>query len=408
MKILRYGDGGFDAQWAALVERSDSGEDGQAATIAAVATGIVDDVRDRGDAALIEQTARLDRWQPPSAAALTVPPDRLEQAWDGLATPLQAALKTAHQRVTAYHERQRAAAGWEGELIDGDGVRVGWRTRALRTAGVYVPGGTAAYPSSVLMNVVPAKVAGVGEVVMVSPTPDGVTSEVAWAAAHLAGAHRVLRVGGAQAIAALAYGTASVPRCDVIVGPGNAWVAAAKRLVGVRGRVAVDMEAGPSEVLIVGDVSADPEHIAADLLAQAEHDPRAVPGLILVDAADREAAVVDPTGRELSRHPTLGYDSVIDWPTDLGPQSLVRREFPVEADGEHRVLWVDPTGRELGRFDVRASYYDRIQRFGLDQYPGKGRYFGTSHVSAIGDVDGDGREELLVTDRETVWLFKND
>ncbi len=139
------------------------------------------------------------------------------------------------------------------------------------------------------------------------------------------------------------------------------------------------------------------------------------PGLQLVfvdkpigTAEDREAAVVDPTGRELSRHPTLGYDSVIDWPTDLGPQSLVRREFPVEADGEHRVLWVDPTGRELGRFDVRASYYDRIQRFGLDQYPGKGRYFGTSHVSAIGDVDGDGREELLVTDRETVWLFKND
>ena len=248
---------------------------------------------------------------------------------------------------------------------------MGWRTRALRTAGVYVPGGTAAYPSSVLMNVVPAKVAGVGEVVMVSPTPDGVTSEVAWAAAHLAGAHRVLRVGGAQAIAALAYGTASVPRCDVIVGPGNAWVAAAKRLVGVRGRVAVDMEAGPSEVLIVGDVSADPEHIAADLLAQAEHDPRAVPGLILVDAADREAAVVQALDRRLTGLPRA----------EIAGAALADRGFIVHApDRATAARLADQFASEHLELLVERP------RELLDQIPSAGAVFlGAWSPEALGD-----------------------
>ena len=301
MKVLRHGEDGFDAAWAAVVDRAD--EPGAAEEIERQAAAIVDDVRQRGDDALVDQTARLDRWAPAGPEELIVAPERLRQAWDGLSDRRRGALGQAHDRITAFHERQRETGGWAGQLEPGDGVRVGWRTRPLRRAGVYVPGGTAAYPSSVLMNVVPAKVAGVGEIVLVSPTPGGAAPEVAWAAAHLAGADRVVRVGGAQAVAALAYGTALVPRCDIIVGPGNAWVAAAKRLVAVRGRVAVDMEAGPSEVLIVADASADPEHVAADLLAQAEHDPRAVPGLIVIDAPDLADPVRAAVDRRLATLP---------------------------------------------------------------------------------------------------------
>lgn len=303
MLILRVADAKFDWAWARVVDRAEG--DAAADEVERRAQGIVDDVRDRGDVALVEQTARLDRWSPDGPGDLIVPADRLARAWEGLTAPLQTALRTAHARILAYHERQRPdpSAGAPAELTPGDGVRVGWRTRPLRTAGVYVPGGTAAYPSSVLMNVIPAKVAGVGAIVMASPTPDGVAPEVAWAAAHLAGADRVVRVGGAQAVAALAYGTAVVPRCDIVVGPGNAWVAAAKRLVSQRGRVAVDMEAGPSEVLIVADAAANPEQIAADLLAQAEHDPRAVAGLIVVDAPALEAAVLAALDRRLGGLP---------------------------------------------------------------------------------------------------------
>lgn len=288
MKVLRYGDSAFKEAWAAVSRRGLT-EDAMEITMAVC--GIVEDVSSRGDAGLMAQTARLDRWAPASPSELVVSADRLRQAFEGLPERLRSALRVAHDRVTAYHERQRPSPGWEGELTEGDGVTVGWRTRPYRKAGVYVPGGTAAYPSSVIMNVVPAKVAGVEQVVMVSPTPDGAIPEVAWAAAHLAGADLVVRVGGAQAIAALAFGTGIVPRCNVIVGPGNAWVAAAKRFVSGRGAVAVDMEAGPSEVLIVADAAADPEHIAADLLAQAEHDPRAIPGVILVDAPALAGAI---------------------------------------------------------------------------------------------------------------------
>ena len=300
MRVLNHREPAFEAAWEEIVDRADGGVGDE---ILQQATVIVEDVRRRGDVALVEQTARLDRWSPSDPDELVVSPEMLQAAWDGLAADLRKALTTAHDRIRSFHERQVRPAGWEGELTEGDGVTVGWRSRALRRAGLYVPGGTAAYPSSVLMNIVPAKVAGVGQVVMVSPTPDGVPSKVAWAAAHLAGADHVVRIGGAQAIGAMAYGTERVPRCDLIVGPGNAWVAAAKRLVAMRGRVAIDMEAGPSEVLIIADGDANPEFVAADLLAQAEHDPRAVPGLIVIDAPELEAPVLAALTRRLQSLP---------------------------------------------------------------------------------------------------------
>jgi len=323
VRVLTDGEDGFEAAWREIVDRSDGGVGGD---LVAQAAAIVDDVRARGDVALVEQTRRLDRWSPAGPEDLVVGAGTLRAAWEGLEAPLRRALEKAAHRIRRFHEHQAVDVGWEGELGADDGVVVGWRTRPFARAGVYVPGGTAAYPSSVLMNVLPAKVAGVGEVVMVSPTSEGREATVAWAAAHLAGADRVLRLGGAQAVAALAYGTDTVPRCDVVVGPGNAWVAAAKRLVALRGRVAVDMEAGPSEVLIVADGSADPEFVAADLLAQAEHDTRAVPGLILVDAPALAGAVRAALDRRLGALPRA----------DIARGALVGRGFIVHVPDRAR------------------------------------------------------------------------
>ena len=246
-------------------------------------------VRSEGDAAVLDYTRRFDKLEAATMAELELPRARLAQALEGLPVAQRSALETAARRVTAYHERQKQES-WS--FTEADGTRLGQKITPLDRVGLYVPGGKAAYPSSVLMNALPAKVAGVGELVMVVPTPRGEKNELVLAAACLAGVDRVFTVGGAQAVAALAYGTQSVPQVDKIVGPGNAYVAAAKRRV--FGTVGIDMVAGPSEVLIIADASANPDWVAVDLFAQAEHDELAQSILLCPDAAfiDRVAASI--------------------------------------------------------------------------------------------------------------------
>ena len=252
-------------------------------------------VRDRGDAAIADFTERFDGFRP---VPMAVPQTALEQAWITLPTNLRDALELAHRRITDFHQRQRPA---DLAVTGPHGEQLGRRWRPVQRAGLYVPGGRAAYPSTVLMNAVPARVAGVKELVICSPAGrDGEVNPVVLAAAHLAGVKTVFRLGGAQAIAAMAYGSESVPKVDVISGPGNLYVTLAKQAV--YGQVAIDSLAGPSEVLVIADHSAQPDQVAADLLAQAEHDPLAAAVLITTDHALADginAAVAE----QLSNHP---------------------------------------------------------------------------------------------------------
>ncbi|WPL15407.1 Histidinol dehydrogenase [Thiorhodovibrio winogradskyi] len=241
---------------------------------------IIEQVRQRGDAALCDYTSRFDGWQPTSAAALELPLERLRQALRAIPAAQREALDLAAARIRAYAERQRLQS-WE--YIEADGTLLGQKITPLDRVGLYVPGGKAAYPSSVLMNAVPAKVAGVAELIMVVPTPRGELNELVLAAAAIAGVDRVFALGGAQAIAALAYGTETVPAVDKVVGPGNIYVATAKRAV--FGQVGIDMVAGPSEILILCDGQTDPDWIAMDLFSQAEHDEDAQSILVSWDAA---------------------------------------------------------------------------------------------------------------------------
>ena len=252
--------------------------------IDAIVSGILLDVKARGDAALLEYTRRFDRMDAPSAAALEIPRAALERALDGLPRARREALAAAEQRVRAYHEKQLARS-WH--YSEPDGTELGQQVTPLDRVGIYVPGGKAAYPSSVIMNAVPAKVAGVREIIMTVPTPDGERNDLVLAAALLCGVDRVFTLGGAQAIAALAYGTPTVPQVDKIIGPGNAYVAAAKRRV--FGVVGIDMVAGPSEILVVCDGATDADWIAMDLFSQAEHDELAQAILVTPDAAFIEA-----------------------------------------------------------------------------------------------------------------------
>ncbi|MBF8223050.1 histidinol dehydrogenase [Halomonas sp. 328] len=244
---------------------------------------IIADVRARGDAALVELSNRFDRLSVSGMDELTLTPERLRQAFDGLPEAQREALRVAAERVRVYHERQKPES-WQ--YTEADGSVLGQQVTPLDRAGIYVPGGKAAYPSSVLMNAIPAHVAGVKEIIMVVPTPDGVLNELVLAAAHLAGVDRVFTLGGAQAVAALAYGTETVPRVDKIVGPGNIYVATAKRAV--FGQVGIDMIAGPSEILVVSDGGTDPEWLAMDLFSQAEHDEDAQSIFVSWDAEHLE------------------------------------------------------------------------------------------------------------------------
>jgi len=241
-------------------------------------------VKENGDSAVLEFTKQFDRLNVASISELEIPRNDLERAYQSLSTEQKSALDIAAQRVRTYHEKQKLEVGchsWEYE--EADGTRLGQKVTPLDRVGIYVPGGKAAYPSSVLMNAIPAKVAGVAEVIMVVPTPDGARNPLVLAAAYLSGVDRVFTIGGAQAIGALAFGTQTVPSVDKIVGPGNAYVAAAKRRV--YGTVGIDMIAGPSEILVLCDGSSNPDWIAMDLFSQAEHDEQAQSILLCPDAA---------------------------------------------------------------------------------------------------------------------------
>jgi histidinol dehydrogenase len=255
-------------------------ESAQDPEVEKTARDILDSVRTRGDTALLDYTARFDRWTPVNAGALEIDTASLHGALQNLPPPVRAALEAAAARIRIYHQRQ-VQPSWQ--YTEADGTVLGQQIAALDCAGLYVPGGKAAYPSSVLMNAIAAKVAGVRELIMVTPTPDGQMNETVLAAAALAGIDRLFRVGGAQAIGALAFGTETIPAVDKIVGPGNAYVAAAKRFV--FGVVGIDMVAGPSEILVIADGSTDPAWVAMDLFSQAEHDEIAQAVLLCPDAA---------------------------------------------------------------------------------------------------------------------------
>jgi histidinol dehydrogenase len=284
---------GFAAAFAGLLAAKRE----TAANVDAVVAAIIDDVVVRGDAALIDYTKRFDRLTL-TPETLRIPAAEIAAAAGQCDDETLAALRLAAERIESYHRRQLPA---DLDYRDAAGVHLGARWHAISAAGLYVPGGTAAYPSSVLMNAIPAKVAGVERLVMVVPTPDGVLNPLVLAAAALAGIGEIYRIGGAQAVAALAHGTASIAAVDKIVGPGNAYVAAAKRRV--FGTVGIDLIAGPSEILVVADRGNDPSWIAADLLSQAEHDTAAQSILITDDAgfADRVAAAVEAQLAALQR-----------------------------------------------------------------------------------------------------------
>lgn len=266
---------------------------------------ILADVQQRGDAAVIEYTQRFDGLSVASMAALELTQAELKAAFDGLPEAQRQALEQAARRVRSYHEAQKKASGESWSYRDEDGTLLGQKVTPLDRVGIYVPGGKAAYPSSVLMNAIPAHVAGVGEIIMVVPTPKGEKNPLVLAAAYVAGVTRAFTIGGAQAVAALAYGTATVPKVDKITGPGNAYVASAKKRV--FGTVGIDMIAGPSEILVLADGSTPPDWVAMDLFSQAEHDELAQSILLCPDAAYIEAVQ-----REIDRLlPTMPRAAII-------------------------------------------------------------------------------------------------
>lgn len=276
---LSTADADFEAAFQRVLHWSDETDQ----SIEQVAAAILADVRTRGDAAVLEYTQRFDGISAASVAALEIGQAELHAALDSIKPAQRAALEAAAQRVRSYHERQLDACGRSWSYRDADGTLLGQKVTPLDRVGIYVPGGKAAYPSSVLMNALPAKVAGVGEIVMVVPTPKGVRNEMVLAAAALAGVDRAFTIGGAQAVGALAYGTATIPAVHKITGPGNAYVASAKRRV--FGQVGIDMIAGPSEILVLADGSTPADWIAMDLFSQAEHDEMAQSILLCPDSA---------------------------------------------------------------------------------------------------------------------------
>jgi len=273
-----------DPDFEAALERLLDWEQSADPAVETVVRDIIADVRARGDTALLDYTTRFDRWTAATAGGLERSLDDCQQALVAIDEPQREALQLAAARVRAYAEHQTLES-WS--YTEADGTVLGQQVMPMDRVGLYVPGGKAAYPSSVLMNAIPAKVAGVAELIMVVPTPDGEVNEMVLAAAAIAGVDRVFAIGGAQAVAALAYGTDTIPPVDKIVGPGNAWVAMAKRMV--FGKVGIDMIAGPSEILVICDGQTDPDWVAMDLFSQAEHDE------------DAQSILVSPDGEFLER-----------------------------------------------------------------------------------------------------------
>ena len=284
MLFLDINDSGFTQKFDAILLRGE--ESGR--EVEQVVLDIIADVRKRGDAAVLELTRRFDRLEAASLAELEVTPAEIEAAFAAVSADDITALRLAVTRIGAFHEKQKQQTWISTEEPD---VMLGQKVTPLSRVGIYVPGGKASYPSSVIMNAVPARVAGVGEIIMVAPSPGGEISPHVLVAASLSGVDRIFRIGGAQAVAALAYGTATIPRVDKITGPGNIYVATAKKLV--FGQVGIDMIAGPSEILVINDGSGNPAHIAADLLSQAEHDELASSILITTDRSFGEKVAVE-------------------------------------------------------------------------------------------------------------------
>ena len=359
---------GFDDAFAALAtnkRRAEAEVDGAVAAILA-------DVRARGDEALIALTARFDGFEP-TAASLRVPADEIAAAAAACAPEAMAALELAAGRIADYHRRQLPR---DLDYVDDSGLRLGWRWSALAAVGIYVPGGRAAYPSSVLMCAVPAKVAGVERIVMAVPAPGGTINPLVLAAAHRAGVDEVLRLGGAQAIAALAFGSATIRPVDKIVGPGNAYVAAAKRQV--FGVVGIDLIAGPSEVLVLADRFNDPAWIAADLLAQAEHDSAAQAILITDDAAFAgrvteavEAHLASLPRSEIAAASWHGFGAVVTVASLDQAVALIERMAP-----EHLMLAIEDPGAIAARVrNAGAIFLGRFAPEALGDYVA-----GPSHV----------------------------
>ena len=284
MLFLDMRDKDFDQRFEAILSRGE--ETGR--EVEQTVLGIIADVRRRGDAAVLELTRRFDRLEAADLAALEVTVDEMDKAFNEVDESDVSALMLAVERVTRFHEKQKQQTWISTEEPD---IMLGQKVTPLARVGIYVPGGKASYPSSVIMNAVPARVAGVGEIIMVVPTPGGEINPHVLVAARLSGVDRIFRIGGAQAVAALAYGTATVPKVDKITGPGNIYVATAKKLV--FGQVGIDMIAGPSEILVISDGSGSPVHIAADLLSQAEHDELASSILITIDRSFGERVAVE-------------------------------------------------------------------------------------------------------------------
>ena len=366
-------DPGFAAAFDALVDDRRETDADVARDVAAILAR----VRDEGEAGVRDLTLRLDGHDL-DQTGWRVEPDACRAAYHALKPELRAALDLAAQRIRAYHEKQRPA---DSDYRDDAGVRLGARWRPVDAAGLYVPGGRAAYPSSLLMNAIPARVAGVERIAMVTPTPGGAINPLVLAAAHLAGVDEVWRVGGAQAIGALAFGAGRIARVDVVTGPGNAWVAEAKRQV--FGRVGIDMVAGPSEIVVVADAANDPEWIAADLLSQAEHDVTTQSILFADDAAfaDAVAAAVERqlgalATQAVARQAWEANGAIVVVPTLAEAMSLVDRLAP-----EHLQLAVaDP-----------QPLFDRVRHAGSV-------FLGRHTPEAIGDYVA-GPNHVLPTGR---------
>jgi histidinol dehydrogenase len=342
IRLLDTQDSGFEEAFLALLDR----DQGSESPVEDAVRDILQAVRRRGDDALLEYTRRFDRFEVDSAAALEVTRARLDASVVRIEPAQREALMFAAQRIRAYHERQRLES-WS--YTESDGTLLGQQVTALDRVGLYVPGGKAAYPSSVLMNAIPAKVAGVNELVMVVPAPDGMLNDLVLAAAAIAGVDRIFTIGGAQAVAALAFGTRTVPKVDKIVGPGNIYVATAKRQV--FGVVDIDMIAGPSEIVVVCDGKTDPEWVAMDLFSQAEHDELAQSILISLDpgftAKVREAAarlVPEMERRDIIRASLEGRGALINVRNLDEAIALVNRIAP-----EHLELSLDDAVSVAGR-----------------------------------------------------------
>ena len=356
MKLCKFTDSDYQAVTEALENRSNM----DLFTHDEVVRKILLDLKEKGDTALLEYTKRFDRYDL-SVEQLRVTPDEIRLAYSSVTEQEIAALKEAAERIRRFHERQRQ----ESWRYDEDGISLGQMVRSLATVGIYVPGGKASYPSSVLMNAIPAKVAGVDRVIMCSPFPDGETRPHVLVAADIAGVTEIYKVGGAQAVAAMAFGTATLPRVDKIVGPGNIFVALAKRQV--FGIVDIDMIAGPSEILIVADHSANPAYVAADLLSQAEHDEEAVPILVTPEEAlarevmvelekqkkslSRQRIIEVSLGKECRLLVTESLEAAIDLANRLAPEHL---ELALE-DPEYWVEKIQNAGAIfLGHFTPEA------------------------------------------------------